>query len=419
MVDSAGSAAVPEGEESHGTADGAISAPPRRKSDLRLVGGTRWWQRLPENFYRYPDGTEVDTHHPLKVHGSAFADRMLRTGLASLITIGMAPSLLSSARARRERNLLPLYRELADRGDADAVFAPPPNGVTLRQRDGSRSEWQPRGIAVRQLSFESPYVPVHPEMRQSWRAQSRNRVARAQHWMHPRGARPTLVFVHGFMLDAYAANSWGFSLPWLFKKGYDILLVTLPFHGARREAGHPFSGYGFVSGGMAHLNESMLQSIQELRIWLDYLFEQGAPQVGISGLSLGGYLSALLAAVDPRLAFCIPNSPVVAPVDMAMEWQPIRPLLKTVMWRDKVRISEFRHGMALHSPLTYAPKVDPERLLVIGGAGDRVTPPRFVRLLHQHWRGSELHWFPGNHIVHLHQANYLRMMKRFMDRHTG
>jgi pimeloyl-ACP methyl ester carboxylesterase len=132
-------------------------------------------------------------------------------------------------------------------------------------------------------------------------------------------------------------------------------------------------------------------------------------------MSLGGYLAALLAAVEPRLSFCIPNSPVVAPIDMALEWQPMRQLFRTVVWRDRVRVSELRHGMALHSPLTWAPRVDTRRLMIIGGAGDRITPPRFLQLLHRHWHGSRLHWFPGNHLVHLHQAGYLREMKRFMD----
>ena len=56
--------------------------------------------------------------------------------------------------------------------------------------------------------------------------------------------------------------------------------------------------------------------------------------------------------------------------------------------------------------------------MVIGGAGDRFTSPRFVSLLHQHWAGSDVHWFPGNHLLHLQQGRYLRLMKKFMDRNV-
>ena len=52
---------------------------------------------------------------------------------------------------------------------------------------------------------------------------------------------PTFASVISLVNDARLAkgmSSLGFLNPWLYKKGYDILLVTLPFHGARREPGH-------------------------------------------------------------------------------------------------------------------------------------------------------------------------------------
>jgi len=103
---------------------------------------------------------------------------------------------------------------------------------------------------------------------------------------------------------------------------------------------------------------------------------------------------------------------------MAREWLPMRWLLHAVMRRNGIDVEDLRHALALHSPLSYSPRIAPERLLIIGGAGDRLTPPRFVHLLHQHWQGSALHWFPGNHVVHLQQGVYLKLMRRFMDRHT-
>lgn len=102
-----------------------------------------------------------------------------------------------------------------------------------------------------------------------------------------------------------------------------------------------------------------------------------------------------------------------------MEWQRTGPLLRWMMRRHSISLQELRHGTALHSPLTYKPQIDADRLMIIAGAGDRFTPPRFVRLLREHWQGSHLHWFPGNHILHLQQGKYLRLRKAFMDRNTG
>lgn len=379
---------------------------------------TPWWQTLPEDLYLRPDSTELDAVHPLKVRGTAGLDHLLRTGLGTLMAAATLGPVLSRKRLRREQALLDFYRELADRGDEAEIFPPPPAGIEV---SGGKPllAWRPHGIEARRLSFDSPYVPLHPALRDSWRRYTRNRRARAQHWTHPSGPRKTLVFVHGFVADPYWLNSAMFGLPWLYRAGYDILLVTLPFHGQRRGLLEPFSGYGYFAHGLAALNEAMLQSIHDLRAWLDYLFALGAPSVGVSGLSLGGYLSALLASVDDRLAFCIPNSPVVTPMDMAREWLPMRWLIHAIMRRGGIGIEDLRHALAVHSPLSYTPKLAAGKLFIIGGAGDRLTPPRLVRLLHEHWQGSALHWFPGNHVVHLRQGLYLRMMRRFMDRHTA
>ena len=70
--------------------------------------------------------------------------------------------------------------------------------------------------------------------------------------------------------------------------------------------------------------------------------------------------------------------------------------------------------MAVHSALTYQPKLPKERLMVIAGAGDRLAPPKHARLLWDHWDRPRIHWFPGNHLLHLDQGKYLKEMASFM-----
>lgn len=373
-----------------------------------------WWNRLPVDYYRRFEPTEIDRDHRLKVAGTAVADRVLRTGLGALVSAAMVPKMLTSSAVARERERLAWYQPLAAGGEAKQVFVPPSASAveTLPRR---RFEWRPDGIPSRRLTFDSAFEPLHPELRPAWRNAQRNTRAEALYLHHEDGPRPTLIWAHGYTLDSYRINAQAFCLPWLWKKGYDILQVTLPFHGARAERRHPFSGYGCFAHGFAGFNEAMLQAVHDIRVLLDWLLARGAPSVGISGLSLGGYVTAMMASIEPRLAFAIPNSPLVAPIDMALQWQPLGPLLRVLDRRDGLGIAELRHGLALHSPLSWAPQLSPERLLIISGAGDRFTSPDMVRLLHQHWGGSRLHWFPGNHLLHFQQAHYLRLMKRFMD----
>jgi len=79
--------------------------------------------------------------------------------------------------------------------------------------------------------------------------------------------------------------------------GYDVLLYLLPFHGVR-QARAAFSGWGLFAHGPAHLNEAIAHAVHDFRGFVDYLESEGVQQVALTGLSLGGYVSSLLAAVE-------------------------------------------------------------------------------------------------------------------------
>lgn len=381
-------------------------------------GTTPWWNTLPTDICDRFEGTELDAAHRLQVGSTAAFDHVLSSGLSAIVTGAFANSLWRSGGVLRERERLARYQAFAHPDDSSVVF-PRPEKMPRVHRTSPRRFSRRSDVPSELLSFDSEYEPLCPELQDAYSRHRRNRLAHVQYWRHPGGPRPTLIFLHGYFASPYRINSWGFSLPWFYKKGYDIALYTLPFHGARHSRRQIVNGLGFFGHGMAHMNESMRHAVQDVRVLINFLEAEGAPAVGVSGLSLGGYLAALLAAVEPRLAFAIPNSPAVSLIDMMMGWQPSGALLKMVCGRYGIPVEELRHGTAFHCPLTYRPAIDADRLMVIGGAGDRFTPPRLVRLLHEHWAGSHLHWFPGNHIMHLQQAGYLRLMKTFMDRHVG
>jgi pimeloyl-ACP methyl ester carboxylesterase len=390
----------------------------RNERNFMKTASMPWWQQLPEDFHLSVQETDIDHRHALKIKGTAALDIVLRTGLATAVLGAMAPNIFSSERLRRDMALMPFYAELADHGDPALVFATPPDDIPIQRSKAPLLGYRPGSIPCELLTFTSPYRTLNPAVRADYASHHANHQVYAQHWTHPSGPRPTLIFTHGFVADSYALNSIGFSLRWFYKKGYDILLYTLPFHGYRQGRLHPFSGFGYFANGFAQVNEAMLQSVHDLRILMNYLQARGVPSMGASGLSLGGYITALTACADDRLAFAIPNAPVVCPIDMLMEWAPLSHVFRYALPRLGLSVTQMRHLSAIHSPLNYAPQLPADRLLIIGGAGDRFTAPRYVKLLHEHWAGSQLHWFPGNHVLHLHQGSYLRLMRQCMDRCT-
>lgn len=389
----------------------------KRMGVMPKVGANEepWWESLPEDFDRKPYVTEIDRRHALKIKGAAAVDSVMRVGLSTAVLAAMTPHLLSRERLQRDLGNMEFYRGHADRGNLAEVFVEPSKNLDVRRLKSPAWSFKPEGVNCELLGFDGGYEALNPMMRDSYARFSLSNRAVAQYWHHPDGPRPTLIMTHGYTADSYRFNSAMFSLRWFYNHGYDILLNTMPFHGLRSARSDHFSGMSFFSHGFAHMNEAFLQSVHDLRAWIDYLVARGAPAIGVTGYSLGGYVTSLAASIDSRLAFAIPNSPAVLLPDMIMGWPMLGASVRRVFAREGVGLKNFRHLSALHCPLTWKPVLDPERLMVIGGAGDRFTSPRLVNTLHEHWGGSEMHWFPGNHLIHLHQAEYLRMMKRFMD----
>ncbi len=378
----------------------------------RLMPEQPWWQHLDPAFHKFPDDFYLGMKAQLMVDGTALLDVGMRTALATMATGFALPGL--ALNLRRDHAHWPFYQALAERHDPAALFARPQHTVQVRRHKPGLLDYRPKDGRVEVLSFESNFRPVNPALREGYARFRRNRIAWAEHWRHDGPARPTICVIHGFVADPYWINSRFLALPWFYKQGYDVLLYTLPFHGRRQERTSPFSGHGYFSHGIAHLNETIAHAVHDFRLYLDYLEALGAPAFGVTGISLGGFTTALLAATEDRLAFAVPNVPLASIPDLMLEWNPSSTVLRATLRLGGQDIRQMRHASAVSSPLTYAPKLPKERLMIVAGAGDRFASPKHSRLLWDHWDHPRLHWFPGNHLIHLDQGKYLKDMAAFL-----
>jgi pimeloyl-ACP methyl ester carboxylesterase len=381
----------------------------------RIMPVQPWWDNLESSFHKFPDDFELDLRTELTVDSTAGADYLLRTAGAGLVGSLALPSSIAPRQLRRDMANIGFYRNKASSGDPDRFFKRPDSSrVEVQSSSAGALRFRPKDGVSELLSFDSPFRTVNPALRDSYPRQRRNMRAVAQYWRHHSGPRPTICVIHGFMADPYWLNRLFFALPWFYRQGYDILLYTLPHHGKRRSRLSPFSGHGLFASGLCHLNESMAHAVHDFRIFMDYLESRGVNKIGVTGISLGGYTSALLAAVEERLHFSIPNVPVASLPDLVLEWFPMNMAIKSLLKLSGTSVREARHMLAVHSPLTYSPRIPRERLMVIAGAGDRLAPPKHARLLWDHWDRCRIHWFPGNHLLHLDKGKYLKEMARFL-----
>lgn len=367
-----------------------------------------------------PDRAALPAAQRLIVDASAISDIGLRTAIASMISVAMVPTVLTAGvhrgQTRRERDNLRFYAEMAADHDAAKSFPAP---TVLPRISSRRANPLAERIAhgtVENVAFGSSFEAINPAMRASRRALTRNNVVRFQHWLHDDGPRPTLCAIHGFMGSAYLFNGLFFALPWFYRSGYDVVLYTLPFHGRRAEKCSPFSGYGYFAHGMSAFAETMAQAVHDFRSVVDYLQFTGVERIALTGISLGGYTAALLAAVDSRLEAVVPNVPVVSVESELDSWFPASKLFNLGRRLSQIGREEFVAASAYHSPLNYLPLVPRDRRLIITGLGDRLAPPEQAELLWEHWDRCALHWFPGNHLLHVSQPEYLRRMTAFLQK---
>jgi pimeloyl-ACP methyl ester carboxylesterase len=358
-----------------------------------------------------PSASELPLSTQALYHASALGDYALRTGFGTAVAAAMIPRSFT-LNGRIERRRLEFYAELTALRDPRHVFLPPPTEVKIRIEPG-RGPGGPGGH-VELVRFASPYVPLNPDVRRAYLAHERNATARAQHWRHDDGPRPTLMVIHGFGASPAWFNTLFFSLREFFADGWDVVLFTMPFHGGRRGPNALFNGVELFTGGYAQLNEAILQAVCDLQVMLGHLRRQGAPRVGVTGLSLGGYMSAVLASVEPRLDFAIPNATVASVPAVIGQWFPAN-LGHALLGRIKgIPATLMEDALNVHSPLLYEPLLPRHRLMVVAGLGDRLTPPEHSLMLWKHWGKPQLRWFPGSHILHFERGAYLAAMRELI-----
>jgi len=219
---------------------------------------------------------------------------------------------------------------------------------------------------------------------------------RVEHWAHARRPRAVVLALHGFVMGYPALDARMLLAPAWFRQGYDVALLTLPYHGRRTPPGARFSGERFAAVDPAMLNEAVRRAVGEIFLVSRWLRERVEAPVGLLGLSLGGYLAALAAGLTRDLAFVVPIVPPVCFGDLA--WRFYRASRRR-SGEITVTREQLRRAYRVHSPLTHPLQIPRERVLIVAGRGDRIVPPHHPRALAWHWGAPAMHWFSGSHVV--------------------
>lgn len=328
----------------------------------------------------------------VRPHPVVFAEAALDEMLLAMFKVGRPP-----------RHDDVYWRIVEEAADASAVFeqhgfvddpasywqAPPPleEPVIRRRRYGQ--------FAYEHLSWESRFEPLSGVPgADRWLGYEANRTAHAWVLRHEE-PRPWLLCLPGTGMGFPRADFAVFDPERLHRRlGLNLAVPVAPLHGPRRR--HAFYGLGFPTDDLVDTVHGATQATWDVRRLLSWIRAQDGEPVGVNGISLGGYLSAILANLDDELACVIAGVP---PVDFAALFAAHTPasVRDTPLWQavNSVSASLFR----VVSPLALRPVAPRDRRYIYAGLVDRLIHPRQQALrLWDHWERPRIGWYPGCHM---------------------
>jgi dienelactone hydrolase len=183
----------------------------------------------------------------------------------------------------------------------------------------------------------------------------------------------------------------------LVKQGVGAIILQNPFYGPRR----PSWQSGTRLRSMTDQLMMNLATVEETRALLKWLRGEGFERVGVTGYSMGGFMSGFAAQTVPFAVAAIP----CAAGDTAVAPLIDSPLRNICDWET---LSEEAGGpdhaeMLMRQTLSslalseHGTPVATEAAIILGARDDLFVPPSEPVALHRHWDGSELRWINGGH----------------------
>ena len=341
---------------------------------------SNWWQ------HRGDEGVPA-AFPSLVLTGHAFADEAVIAGFRV-----MKPTSPVSAVVRAEleaQAALELYGERGFLADP-ASFHPAPPGI-----DKLTVRWdRTRRLRYERFSFDSLYEPFDDEPgRERWLSYAANRRARAWVLRHDE-PRPWLVCVHGTSMGKPNLDLNLFRARWLHEDlGLNVVFPVLPLHGVRGD-GLPQHA-AFPGEDVMDNVHGIAQSVWDVRRLVRWAASQSDQPVGVTGVSLGGFVTALVAGLEPDLACAILGVPAVDLIDLIDHHSTRQRDSQYLRMLDLAR----EVGVVV-SPLSVSPQLPLERRFIYAGLADRLAHPRHqVGRLWEHWGRPEVLWYKGGHVA--------------------
>jgi 1-acyl-sn-glycerol-3-phosphate acyltransferase len=263
------------------------------------------------------------------------------------------------------------------------------------------------GVTPRILTWRSPIATRFPA----------NDIARVDLFPSKSGWNaPTVLMLHALL----SATHFGYRrLARRFnERGWNACFVHLPYHYSRVPRGY-WNGELAITADLIRNAEGLRQGVMEVRQLLAALRKLGCSEFGILGTSYGGWIGALLAAVERDLRFVALMAPIVN-VEHAIWQNPGASFMRKELRRMNIEPSLVARHFHLSSPSHTEPMCDPGCVLFVSGDFDTIARPEHLEEIQQRWRGSQLLRVRQGHfgyrmlretVAHLEQRDFLNALR--------
>ena len=225
------------------------------------------------------------------------------------------------------------------------------------------------------LSWTSPLQGPHRENNTA-----RARLSDAKNETRDPGEAPTLILMHALM----SANDLGYQrIAHRFNsRGWNVLFPHLPYHYSRRPKGYA-NGALTITSDLVRNAETLRQSVIELRQLIDWSRNRGSKRIALLATSYGAWVAALALSME-EIDFSILLQPV-ADVRHATFGSPASRMMAGLLKRNCIHPESIDRHAHLSSPLQLTPRTRPEKITIIGGSYDRLSPSETLIDLSGRW----------------------------------
>lgn len=272
----------------------------------------------------------------------------------------------------------------------DSFHAPPPqlNAPSIQPA------WHP-SLRFEWMSFESGYEPHKDDpSRSRWSGYERNRTAHAWVVRHRDPNRPWVICMHGLGMGGPYVEFSAFRARTLHHDlGLNLMFPVLPLHGPRKEP--EMAPGSLLSFELLDAFHGVSQAIWDTRRMIQWARTQGAGKIGLYGISMGAYVSALLSGLE-NVDSVIAGIPLCDIPNLFLHHAP-EAQRRQVNATDRLR-PNLHELFELVSPLELEPLVPQEHRFIFAASDDQISTSHQARRLWDHWQQPGIHWFPGGHV---------------------